>query len=175
MDQLFGEIEESEQQIAKLKQGILRLRAEQDKAAQKLEELRHDGDEKRLEEQRVSGDLKQLEQELRHVKEQVEGAGAERSGFENEVRGFEETRKQAEAELARLEKEEKEAHEAIRNAESDRKANETAKEELQGKLTGMKVTEGKLDQEIFSLEEQLRRMRQDAGSQEKSCGRAAAC
>ncbi|NOU81933.1 chromosome segregation protein SMC [Paenibacillus sp. LMG 31459] len=167
LDQLFGEIEESEQQIAKLKQGILRLRTEQDKAAQKLEELRHDGDEKRLEEQRVSGDLKQLEQELRHVKEQVEGAGAERSGFENEVRGFEETRKQAEAELARLEKEEKEAHEAIRNAESDRKANETAKEELQGKLTGMKVTEGKLDQEIFSLEEQLRRMRQDAGSQEK--------
>ncbi|QUL57721.1 chromosome segregation protein SMC [Paenibacillus tritici] len=167
LDQLSGEIEESEQQIAKLKQGISRLRAEQDKAAQKLEELRHDGDEKRLEEQRVSGDLKQLEQELRHVQEQVEGAGAERSGFESEVRGLEEARKQAEAELARLEKEEQEAHAAIRSAESDRKANETAKEELQGKLTGMKVTEGKLDQEIFSLEEQLRRMRQDAGSQEK--------
>ncbi|KAI7249009.1 hypothetical protein KC345_g11788, partial [Hortaea werneckii] len=66
LDQLFGEIEESEQQIAKLKQGISRLRDEQDKAAQKLEQLRHDGDEKRLEEQRVSGDLKQLEQELRH-------------------------------------------------------------------------------------------------------------
>ncbi|WP_342440046.1 chromosome segregation protein SMC [Paenibacillus sp. FSL L8-0436] len=167
LDQLFGEIEESERQIAKLKQGIAKLREEQENAAKKLEQLRHDGDEKRLEEQRVSGDLKQLEQELRHVQEQVDGAGAERSGFESEVRSLDESRNQAVAELARLEKEEKDAHEAIRNAESERKASETAKEELQGKLTGMKVSEGKLDQEIFSLEEQLRRMRQDAGSQDK--------
>lgn len=167
LDQLSGEIEESERQIVKLKQGIARLREEQEKANVKLEELRRDGDEKRLEEQRVSGDLKQIEQELRHVQEQVESSGAERSGFEDEVRGLEEARKQATAELERLEKEEKAAHEAIRNAESARKANETAKEELQGKLTSMKVSEGKIDQEIFSLEEQLRRLRQDAGSQDK--------
>ncbi|WP_042199989.1 chromosome segregation protein SMC [Paenibacillus camerounensis] len=167
LDQLFSGIEESERQIAKLKQGIGRLRDEQENASRKLEQLRHDGDEKRLEEQRVAGDLKQLEQELRHVQEQVEGAGAERSGFEAEVKGLEESRVQAVTELARLEQEEKAAHEAIRNAESERKASESAKEELQGKLTGMKVSEGKLDQEIFSLEEQLRRMRQDAGSQDK--------
>ncbi|WP_150268222.1 chromosome segregation protein SMC [Paenibacillus tepidiphilus] len=167
LDQLAGEITETEQQIAKLKQGIGRLREEQSSAAEKLEQLRHDGDEKRLEEQRVSGDLKQLEQELRHVQEQVDGAGAEHSSFESELRALEESRIQAVAELARLEGEEKAAHEAIRQAESDRKASESAKEELQGKLTGMKVAEGKLDQEIFSLEEQLRRMRQDAGSQEK--------
>ncbi|WP_310833062.1 chromosome segregation protein SMC [Paenibacillus pedocola] len=167
LDQLLSEIEESELQISKLKQGISRLKDEQENASQKLEELRHDGDEKRLEEQRVAGDLKQLEQELRHVQEQVDGAGAERSGFESEVKALEESRVQAVKELARLEQEEKDAHEAIRNAESERKASESAKEELQGKLTGMKVTEGKLDQEIFSLEEQLRRMRQDAGSQEK--------
>lgn len=167
LDQLSGEIEESERQIEKLKQGIARLREEQEKASVKLEELRRDGDEKRLEEQRVSGDLKQIEQELRHVQEQVESTGAERSGFESEVRGLEEARKQATAELERLEKEEKAAHEAIRNAESARKANETAKEELQGKLTSMKVSEGKIDQEIFSLEEQLRRLRQDVGSQDK--------
>lgn len=145
LDQLFGEIEESERQIVKLKQGMAKLREEQENAAKKLEQLRHDGDEKRLEEQRVSGDLKQLEQELRHVQEQVDGAGAERSGFESEVRSLDESRNQAVAELARLEKEEKDSHEAIRNAESERKASETAKEELQCKLTGMKVSEGKLD------------------------------
>ncbi|MRN55208.1 chromosome segregation protein SMC [Paenibacillus monticola] len=167
LDQLSGEIEESERQIAKLNQSISRLREEQENATVKLEELRRDGDEKRLEEQRVSGDLKQLEQELRHVLEQVESAGAERSSFESEVRGLEEARKLATAELERLVKEEQEAHEEIRNAESTRKANESAKEELQGKLTGMKVAEGKLDQEIFSLEEQLRRLRQDVGSQDK--------
>lgn len=167
MDQLFEEIEESERQIAKLKQGIGRLKEEQESASRKLEQLRHDGDEKRLEEQRVAGDLKQLEQELRHVQEQVDGAGAERSGFEAEVKALEESRAQAVTELARLEQEEQAAHEAIRSAESERKASESVKEELQSKLTGMKVTEGKLDQEIFSLEEQLRRMRQDAGSQDK--------
>ncbi|WP_151733930.1 chromosome segregation protein SMC [Paenibacillus tengchongensis] len=167
LDQLAGEITDTEQQIAKLKQGIGRLRDEQNSAAEKLEQLRHDGDEKRLEEQRVSGDLKQLDQELRHVQEQVDGAGAEHSGFESELRALEESRAQAAGELVRLEGEEKAAHEAIRQAESDRKASESAKEELQGKLTGMKVAEGKLDQEIFSLEEQLRRMRNEAGSQEK--------
>ncbi|MFE4711529.1 chromosome segregation protein SMC [Paenibacillus sp. NPDC056722] len=167
LDQLSGEIEETERQIAKLKQGIDRLREEQEKASVKLEELRHSGDEKRLEEQRVTGDLKQLEQELRHVLEQVESASVQRSSFETEARNLEESRKQATAELERLEKEEKEAHEAIRSAESARKANESAKEELQSKLTSMKVAEGKLDQEIFSLEEQLRRMRQDVGSQDK--------
>ncbi|NUU64490.1 chromosome segregation protein SMC [Paenibacillus agri] len=167
LDQLSGEIEETERQIAKLKQGIDRLREEQEKASVKLEELRHSGDEKRLEEQRVTGDLKQLEQELRHVLEQVESASVQRSSFESEARNLEESRKQATAELERLEKEEKDAHEAIRSAESARKANESAKEELQSKLTSMKVAEGKLDQEIFSLEEQLRRMRQDVGSQDK--------
>ncbi|WP_410511415.1 chromosome segregation protein SMC [Paenibacillus sp. BR2-3] len=167
LDQLSSEIAESERQIVKLKQGIARLREEQESSATKMEELRRGGDEKRLEEQRVAGDLKQLDQELRHVQEQVESAGLERSGFESEVRGLEETRAKASAELARLESEEKKAHEDIRNAEFARKASETEKEELQGKLTGMKVAEGKLDQEIFSLEEQLRRMRQDAGSQDK--------
>ncbi|ASA21309.1 chromosome segregation protein SMC [Paenibacillus donghaensis] len=167
LDQLSGEIEESDRQIVKLSQSISRLRSEQENASLKLEELRRDGDEKRLDEQRVSGDLKQLEHELRHVQEQVESAGVERSSFESEVRGLLEGRTQAAAELERLETEEKEAHAAIRSAESTRKANESAKEELQSKLTGMKVAEGKLDQEIFSLEEQLRRMRQDAGSQDK--------
>jgi len=167
LDQLSAEIAESERQIAKLKQGIIKLREEQEQSAVKLEELRRGGDEKRLEEQRMVGDLKQLDQELRHVLEQVESAGLARSGFESEVRGLDEARAQATAELARLESEEKKAHEEIRNAETARKASENEKEELQGKLTGMKVAEGKLDQEIFSLEEQLRRMRQDAGSQDK--------
>ncbi|KGE16934.1 chromosome segregation protein SMC [Paenibacillus wynnii] len=167
LDQLSSEIAESERQITKLKQGMVKLREEQESAAEKMEQLRRDGDEKRLEEQRVTGDLKQLEQELRHVLEQVESAGLARSGFESEVRGLDEARAQAVAELARLESEEKKAHEDIRNAESARKASENEKEELQGKLTSMMVAEGKLDQEIFSLEEQLRRMRQDAGSQDK--------
>lgn len=167
LDQLQEEIGETERQISKLRASITQLVKEQDDSNSKLEKLRLGGDEKRLEEQRIAGDLRQLEQELRHVKEQVESAGAERSGFAGEVRQLEQAREQAAAELTRLEAEEKAAHEAIRSAESERKASENAKEELQGKLTAMKVAEGKLDQEIFSLEEQLRRLKADAGTQDK--------
>ncbi|AIQ12836.1 chromosome segregation protein SMC [Paenibacillus durus] len=167
LEQLQSEIGETERQIDKLKGSISRLRKEQEDSNDKLEKLRHGGDEKRLEEQRLAGDLRQLEQELRHVQEQVESAGAERSGFEGEAKQLEQTREQAAADLARLEEEEQAAHEAIRNAESQRKASESEREELQGKLTGMKVAEGKLDQEIFSQEEQLRRLKADAGSQDK--------
>ncbi|WP_379136419.1 chromosome segregation protein SMC [Paenibacillus sp. sgz500958] len=167
LDQLVTEITESESQIAKLKQGIAKLREEQENSVVRLEDLRRGGDEKRLEEQRMVGDLKQLDQELRHVMEQVESTGLAKSGFESEMLNLEELRAKAVAELERLEGEEKKAHEDIRNAESARKASESEKEELQGMLTGMKVAEGKLDQEIFSIEEQLRRMRQDVGSQDK--------
>ncbi|AKG34692.1 chromosome segregation protein SMC [Paenibacillus durus] len=167
LEQLQSEIGETERQIDKLKDSISRLRKEQEDSNDKLEKLRHGGDEKRLEEQRLASDLRQLEQELRHVQEQVESAGAERSGFEGEAKQLEQARAQAAADLARLEEEEQAAHEAIRHAESQRKASESEREELQGKLTGMKVAEGKLDQEIFSQEEQLRRLKADAGSQDK--------
>ncbi|MDT3426350.1 chromosome segregation protein [Paenibacillus forsythiae] len=167
LDQLQSEIGETGRQIDKLKASIARLRKEQEDSNDKLEKLRQGGDEKRLEEQRLAGDLRQLEQELRHVQEQVESAGAERSGFEGEAKQLEQSRAQAAADLTRLEVEEQAAHEAIRHAESRRKASESEREELQGKLTGMKVAEGKLDQEIFSQEEQLRRLKADVGSQDK--------
>ncbi|KAA9004148.1 chromosome segregation protein SMC [Paenibacillus spiritus] len=167
LEQLEAEIKDAEAHVSKLREALARLRAEQDKANALMEKLRQDGDEKRLDEQRAAGDLKQLEQELRLVTEQADSAGAEKSGFEDELKQLAAAREAAASELQRLEAEEKQAHEEIRLAESARKASENEKEELQGKLTGMKVAEGKLDQEIFSLEEQLRRLRQDAGSQDR--------
>lgn len=167
LDQLSEEIQETERQIVKLKQGMSKLRAEQEASDLKLDELRRAGDEKRLEEQQAAGDLKQLEQELRHVQDQVDSAGAQRTGYMDEVKQLDEARLKAVRELEQLELEEQEAHASIRSAESERKASESAKEALQSQLTGKKVAEGKLDQEVFSLEEQLRRLRSDAGSQEK--------
>ncbi|MFP4975859.1 chromosome segregation protein SMC [Paenibacillus sp. CN-4] len=167
LDQLSEEIQETERQIVKLKQGMSKLRAEQEASDLKLDELRRAGDEKRLEEQQAAGDLKQLEQELRHVQDQVDSAGAQRTGYMDEVKQLDEARLKAVRELEQLELQEQEAHASIRSAESERKASESAKEALQSQLTGKKVAEGKLDQEVFSLEEQLRRLRSDAGSQEK--------
>ena len=69
--------------------------------------------------------------------------------------------------MSELEEEEKSTHLAIQAAEFARKANESAKEELQSQLTNLKVREGKLDQETFSLEEQLKRLQSDVDNHEK--------
>lgn len=66
--------------------------------------------------------------------------------------------------LEQLEEEEKATHRAIHAAEFARKANESAKEELQSQLTELKVREGKLDQERFSNGEQLRRLEREVES-----------
>ena len=87
-----------------------------------------------------------------HVLEQAELAGEEKSSQEKEAKEIQASRERAQKLLSELEEEEKSTHLAIQGAEFARKANESAKEELQSQLTNLKVREGKLDQETFSLE-----------------------
>ncbi|MBO2942747.1 chromosome segregation protein SMC [Paenibacillus sp. F411] len=164
LDSLDQEIQESEAQLSKLRQGIDKVRRQMTEAQEKLDQLRRDGDERRLEEQQAASDRKQLEHELRHVLEQAELAGQEKSGQEQEAKEIGDGRERAVKLLAELEEKEKQTHQAIQAAAFARKANESAKEELQGSLTSMKVREGKLDQEIFSLEESFKRLRSDVSN-----------
>lgn len=167
MDQLDQEITETEKQLIKLRQGVEQVHGQMIETQDQLDQLRKDGDDKRIEEQQAASDLKQLEHELRHVLEQAELAGQEKSGHEQEAKEIEATRENAIKLLAELENEEKATHQAIQAAEFARKANESAKDELQGQLTALKVREGKLDQEIFSLEEQTKRLQSDVNNHEK--------
>ncbi|NMO96479.1 chromosome segregation protein SMC [Paenibacillus lemnae] len=167
LDQLDQEIDETEKQITKLRQGIEKVRGQMTDCQNKLDQLRKDGDDRRMEEQQASSDRKQLMHELRHVLEQAELAGQEKSGQEQEAKEIADGRERAVKLLSELENEEKATHQAIQAAEFARKANESAKEELQGNLTSMKVREGKLDQEIFSLEEQFKRLDSDVSNHEK--------
>lgn len=167
LDQLDQEINDTEVQLRKLRQSIQEVKVQLTETQAKLDELRQSGDEKRIEEQRLSSDLKQLEHELRHVLEQVEVADQEKTGFNEENKELEEARANAVKKLAELEEEEKATHQAIQAAEFARKASESAKEELQSQLTQLKVREGKLDQECFSLEEQLKRMQSEFNSHDK--------
>lgn len=167
LDQLDQEILETEKQIGKLHKGIEQVRGEMVESQDKLDDLRKSGDDKRIEEQQASGDRKQLEHELRHVLEQAELAGQEKTSYEQEAKEIQESRTRAEKLLSELEDEEKATHQAIQAAEFARKANESAKDELQTQLTTLKVREGKLDQETFSLEEQLKRLQSDVDNHEK--------
>ncbi|MGW8441284.1 chromosome segregation protein SMC [Paenibacillus sp. S33] len=161
LDQLDQDIVDTEQQIARLRQSAIDTKRQLEETQTRLDELRHGGDVKRGEEQQMAMELKQLEHELRHVLEQVAASGQEKKGFDQEIKELETSREEALIKLTALEEEEKKTHQAIHAAEFARKANESAKEQLQGELTNLKVREGKLDQERFSLEEQLRRLRGD--------------
>ncbi|MET3207663.1 UNVERIFIED_CONTAM: chromosome segregation protein [Paenibacillus sp. PvR008] len=161
LDQLDQDIMDTEQQIARLRQSAVDTKRQLEETQTRLDELRQGGDVKRGEEQQAAMELKQLEHELRHVLEQVAASGQEKKGFDQEIKELEASREEALLKLAVLEEEEKKTHQAIHAAEFARKANESAKEQLQGELTNLKVREGKLDQERFSLEEQLRRLRGD--------------
>ncbi|MCP3777376.1 chromosome segregation protein SMC [Paenibacillus sp. MZ03-122A] len=161
LDQLDQDIVDTEQQIARLRQSAIDTKRQLEETQIRLDELRQGGDVKRGEEQQMAMELKQLEHELRHVLEQVAASGQEKKGFDQEIKELETSREEVLVKLAALEEEEKKTHQAIHAAEFARKANESAKEQLQGELTNLKVREGKLDQERFSLEEQLRRLRGD--------------
>ncbi|TKH37420.1 chromosome segregation protein SMC [Paenibacillus polymyxa] len=161
LDQLDQDILDTEQQIARLRQSAIDTKRQLEETQTRLDELRQGGDVKRTEEQQMAMELKQLEHELHHVLEQVAASGQEKKGFDQEIKELEASRAEALVKLAALEEEEKKTHQAIHAAEFARKANESAKEQLQGELTNLKVREGKLDQERFSLEEQIRRLRGD--------------
>lgn len=167
LDQLDEEIKETEKQLIKLQDSIEKLKNQLTQTQTSLDDLRQSGDEKRMEEQQAAGDLKQLEHELRHVMEQVEVAGQEKKSFSEEEKELALSREEAVKKLEQLEQQEQTTHQAIQAAEFVRKASESAKDELQGQLTQMKVREGKLDQECFSIEEQLRRLKSDFNSQDK--------
>ncbi|MCA1294258.1 chromosome segregation protein SMC [Paenibacillus sp. alder61] len=161
LDQLAADIAESDEMLAKLRQGLRDIREQLAGAEKELEKLREAGDQKRTEEQGVAGTLKQIDHEWRHVSEQFQLYGQEKGHYLKELEDLDKSKAEAEAKLLELEKEEQSVQQSIQAAEFARKANESAKEELQDLLTGLKVREGKLDQEVFSLREQLRRSEED--------------
>lgn len=161
LDQLATDIREADEMLDKLRKGLTDVREQVSASEQLLEKLREAGDHKRTEEQSIAGDLKQVDHEWRHVSEQFELYGQEKSHYLKEIEELEQAKEQAEKKLVELEKQEQHIQQSIQAAEYARKANESAKEELQDRLTELKVREGKLDQECFSIREQLRRSEED--------------
>ncbi|WP_223066738.1 chromosome segregation protein SMC [Paenibacillus caui] len=167
LEQLDADIKQSEDMIQKLRQGLNDLKAQIVEAEQDLEKLREAGDRKRGEEQAAAGDLKQLETSFRHVTEQFELYGQEKGHYLKEMEELEQARKEAQQKLAALEEEEQKVQQSIQAAEFARKASESAKEELQTQLTGLKIREGKLEQETLSLQDQFVRLEEECTTRKR--------
>lgn len=167
LEQLDADIKATDKQLAKLNESVAELKKRTAAAVKRLDDLREQGESKRISEQQLASELTQLEKEERQLAELLEMEGQELAHAAEEMTTLESGRRTAELRLSELKIEEERLHVAIETAESARKANESAKEELQTQLTDMKVRQGKLEQETFSLQERLKRVEEEAHGYEQ--------
>ncbi|MFC4775425.1 chromosome segregation protein SMC [Paenibacillus sp. GCM10023252] len=161
IEALDHEIQDTEAQLVKLKDKVNDMRKELSIRSQDMEELRSRSEGARIEEQQVKAELAQLTNEARHLEEQHQLFSADRSTHLSEQKDVAAQAEAAQVKLEQLTTQEGQLQEAIRIAEEHRKASESAKEELQGQMTDLKIQAAKTDQEKQSFEDQSARLRSD--------------
>ncbi|UHA73976.1 chromosome segregation protein SMC [Paenibacillus sp. 481] len=167
IEQLAAEIKDTESQLTQLTESVAELKHRTTTGVKRLDDLREQGEAKRIHEQQLSTEYTQLEKEAVQLGELLAMEAQELGHAQEELTTLNAGTMTAEARLAELKVDEDRLHVSIQTAEVARKANESAKEELQSSLTDMKVRQGKLDQESFSLTEQLKRADLDATAYER--------
>ncbi|MUT66321.1 chromosome segregation protein SMC [Paenibacillus sp. NEAU-GSW1] len=170
IEALDKEIVEAQSMIAQLRDKLSDLRKEQSILSHKMEELRAASEQSRIDEQQIRAEQQQLQNEAKHLGEQAQLFTSDRSSHQAEQQTMKQSAEEAEARLVELTAEEARLQEAIRLAEERRKASETAKEELQGQLTDLKIAVAKTDQEKLSFEDQASRVRSDIGRAKQELG-----
>ncbi|WP_168122282.1 chromosome segregation protein SMC [Paenibacillus sp. HB172176] len=161
IEALDREIKEATAAVAQLRDKLSDLRKESSIRNQNMEEYRAKAEQYRIEEQGFRAELQQLKSEAKHLGEQRELSASEKSGHAMEQQQTLQSAEEAEKQLEQLKQDEARLQEAIRMAEEKRKASESAKEELQGQLTDIKIDVAKTEQEKMSFEEQAGRVRND--------------
>ncbi|MDF2721865.1 MAG: chromosome partitioning protein Smc [Paenibacillus sp.] len=167
IEEMNKEIAGTNTQLKEHQIKLEQLRREQSEGTRKLDELRQLGEKLRIDEQHTASELTQLLREGKQAAEQEAVYSQDRESLNQERRSFMMKKQQAELALLGLHQEESGLQQAIRDAELLRKAKESAKEELQGQLTSLKVRSASLSQEKQSLEEQLRRFEEDLSAAER--------
>ncbi|MBD2870770.1 chromosome segregation protein SMC [Paenibacillus arenilitoris] len=155
------EIADANKMVGQLRDKLSDLRKEHSILTHNIEELRELGERSRIEEQQIRAELQQLHNEAKHLDEQKQLHTSDRTTHQAEHKDLQAAAAAAEERLEQLTLDEARLQEAIRLAEERRKASETAKEELQGQLTDIKILAAKTDQEKVSFEDQASRVRAD--------------
>lgn len=161
IDSLDKEIADATRMAEQLRSKLSDLRKEHSIRTHNIEELRAEGEKSRIEEQQIRAELQQLHNEAKHLDEQRQLYSADRNTHLTEQKDVQAAAAAAELRLEQLVVDEARLQEAIRMAEERRKASESAKEELQGQLTDIKIAAAKTDQEKLSFEDQSARVRAD--------------
>ena len=159
IEALNEEIREAETQLGQLRDKLDDLRKELSICSQNIEDARGQSETRRIEEQQLRSALQQVEQDEQRLKEQLKLKTDDRGSQLKELEALDAAKAAAEAKLAEMAAEEARLQQAIRDAEERRRANESAREELQGQLTELKVAVAKTEQEKQSLAEQTARLR----------------
>ncbi|GBF71964.1 chromosome segregation protein SMC [Paenibacillus sp. 598K] len=158
IEQLDRDIRETAEQLTRVKDKMDDIRKELSIRNQNLEELRSRSEQARIAEQQLRAELQQLDHESRHLEEQKQLFVEDRQGHATEQEDLAAAADTARQRLAQQTQEEARLQEAIRQAEAMRKASESAKEQLQGQLTDMKIRVAKTEQEKHSCEDQAARV-----------------
>ncbi|MCA0754004.1 chromosome segregation protein SMC [Paenibacillus sp. N4] len=161
IEALDREIEAARSTTEELRHKLSDLRKEHSIRSHNIEELRTASEQSRIEEQQIKAELQQLNNEAKHLDEQKQLYSADRSTHASEQKDAQAAAAAAARKLEQLERDEARLQEAIRLAEERRKASESAKEELQGQLTDIKIAAAKTDQEKQSFEDRAARVRSD--------------
>lgn len=161
IEALDQEIKDAQGTVAQLRSRLSDLRKEHSIRSQNMEELRGQAEQCRIQEQGIRAEQQQLQSEARLLADQNELSTSERSSQTMEQEQIDQLAAAAEQRLEQLTLDEARLQEAIRLAEERRKASESAKEELQGQLTDLKIAVAKTDQEKLSFEDQASRVRSD--------------
>jgi chromosome segregation protein len=159
-EELEAAMAEIEEAIQRQHEAIEQLLAMQRQMEQKQEQLRSQGEALRVKEQEMKGLQQQTEAEGRTIAERTMLLTQDINGFAREIEEAQGKLKELQAALARLEAEEKELAAAIHAAETRRQEQLTNKEEMNQRITGLKVLAAQVKQEYQSRQEQAERLRE---------------
>ncbi|MBH5316674.1 chromosome segregation protein SMC [Paenibacillus sp. GSMTC-2017] len=164
IEALDQEIKDAKTTVVELRNKLSDLRKENAIRSQNMEELRTQSEQGRIQEQGIHAELQQLKSEEKHLMEQSQLSTSDKSTHIEEEQKIQEAAATAKIKLEQLTLDEARLQEAIRLAEERRKESESAKEELQGQLTDIKIAVAKTDQEKLSFQDQADRVRTDVQS-----------
>lgn len=158
IDELEDEIRSTRRQLNDLQARSRKLKEDLATAGTRLEELRSEGERKRIELEQANAELSPLENESRNAEDSLLIQLQEKEEVEKELAALSQRRGAAILAVEEFLEREQELRRSIEKAEHSRKANESAKEEMQTQLTDLKIRAASLAQEKQSLSDQLRRM-----------------
>ncbi|HZG17428.1 MAG TPA: chromosome segregation protein SMC [Candidatus Bathyarchaeia archaeon] len=157
-EELEAEIAEIEQLIAQQVKQIREHQEELSLSETKQEQLRSEGETLRLREQEMKGLLQQIESEGRSLSERLLLIQQDMAGLVKEMEESKQKQQELTAALEVLAAEEKTMQESIAAAETRRQEQLTHKDEINERITSLKVLDAKTKQEHHSRLEQIERL-----------------